>query len=630
MSHFQQLSRLLDIEREAEIEQNKLELERFPAALREQAGKTVTRLWAESAGPMGGGIPVLKLSRRSAGEEISPFHAMNRGDLVSVEAPAGQRLDGTLMDVGEFDIQVAMNAALPEKLPGGRWSVHLIGSDATYKRMKRALEEAPRLGPKASRLRDVLLGERAAEIGELGEVSFRNPALNEFQKEAVLAALAARDAALIHGPPGTGKTTVLVEVITQAARAGKRVLATAPSNIAVDNMLEKLLPLGLRLVRAGHPARTLEALRHATLAFQIHEHPEYKRIRDLDLERERLMRQRSRRADRVQLGWEERHERQRDIGRLWREARDIEEAIVRELIGGAQVVLSTHGSIGRLLSRQSFDLAVLDEASQATEPLSWVAVLRAKKAVFAGDPMQLAPTLYSESAAKQGLAVTMFERLMPILPEEAKKMLRVQYRMHEAIMDFPSRRFYGGKLIADESVRAHLLCELPGVAQTRLTERPVSFVDTAGTGYQESWDEWLQSRRNDEEASLVARLLRELLEAGLPPSSAAVLTPYVAQVRALKALVPAAVEVGTVDGFQGREKEAVLLSLVRSNDQGEIGFLEDGRRLNVALTRARRGLIVVGDSGTVAAQPLFADLLEHFEKTGAHRSAWDWIDLKPS
>lgn len=621
------LLELLDIERAAEMERNKLELERFPEQVRESLGKTVARLSARGAGGAEGGIPLIEFSREPAGEELSPFHAMNRGDLVSAEAPTGRRMDGTLYEVEEYRALVALGGEAASPLPKGPWSLHLVGSDATYRRMRRALEEL-RLAEKkpAARLRDVSFGETRPGLEEPGPVSFFNPALNQYQREAVLACLGAMDFALIHGPPGTGKTTVLAEIVRQAALRGRKVLATAPSNIAVDNMLERLLDSGLRIVRLGHPARTLEALRHATLAAQAAAHPDSRRVRDMDRLRERLIRRRERSAGRGRPDRAGAREKQQEIRELWRQARELERSLSREIVQDAHVVLATHGSISKPLLKTPFDLAVLDEASQATEPLSWIPLLQARRAVLAGDPLQLPPTLYSKEAAGRGLSLTLFERLQKELPESLSSLLRVQYRMNEEIMGFPSRQFYGNRLLADATVRSHLACHLPHVRRSAWTERPLVFIDTAGAGFEERWDELLQSRENPEEAALALRLLDELLASGLLPGELAVLTPYLAQAKRLRASCrERKVEIGTVDGFQGREKEAVLISLVRSNDKGELGFLEDARRMNVSLTRARRLLIVIGDSATLARHPLYAGFVDYAQSLGAHRSAWEWI-----
>ncbi|MFA6318863.1 MAG: AAA domain-containing protein, partial [Elusimicrobiota bacterium] len=462
------------------------------------------------------------------------------------------------------------------------------------------------------------------EAGLKQGIKYYDASLNQYQREAVRNCLLAEDVALVHGPPGTGKTTVLVEVIRQAVADGARVLATAPSNVAVDNMLEKLLATRLRCVRLGHPARTLESLRDANLAHQVEADPSYDEVREIDLLRERLGRRGSR-FGRGQLGYGEQQEREREIRRLWRQARDLEQELSLRILAGAHVVLGTHAGVPRRLVEGGFDLVVLDEASQATEPLSWVPLGLARKAVFAGDSHQLPPTIYSKEAAQGGLSVTLFERLKSLLPSDLQTLLRVQYRMHETIMGFSSKEFYGGKLIADESVRTHLAAGLPGVAGGPFTDAPLHFIDTAGAGYEETWNELLESRENKGEAGLAVQVAEGLLAAGVKPKNLGILTPYVAQARLLKGLlrVPG-LEIGSVDGFQGREKEAVVVSLVRSNNEAEVGFLSDTRRMNVAMTRGRRLLVVIGDSATLSQHPFYKRWIDYVDASGVHRSSYEF------
>ncbi len=629
--HFERLQHLIDLEREAEKQENLRELRKFPVAQREARGKTVSGLIVDGVSGGMGGMTMITLARAPRGEELAPFHAMNAGDNVLLTLSPGndfESVEGTLYKVDEYRVTVAMNRAAPEEDIRGHCQVDLLGSDATYQRMRKALVTvAESKRSRVSTLREIFLGEQQPERVKVPKVIWFNRALNEYQQDAVKRALAAEDVALVHGPPGTGKTTVLVEIIRQHVARGERVLATAPSNIAVDNILEKLIGTGLRVTRLGHPARTLEALRHGNLAAQIEDDPAYEEVKELDAYRERLIHRKSRHGRGItQLGYEERQLREREVGKLWRQARDLEADIARSIVAGANVVLATHAGMSKRYVKGEFDLVVLDEASQASEPLSWVPLTIARKAVFAGDAHQLPPTIYSKEAAEGGLTVTLFDRLKKILPASAQTLLRVQYRMHEDIMRFPSQEFYEGKLLADESVAKHVAAELPGAAPSDLTSRPVTFVDTAGAGFDEVWNEMLESRENKGEAELAVKLLYELLGSGLKPQDVAILTPYTAQAKLLKTMVrETGLEIGSVDGFQGREKEAIILSLVRSSESGQIGFLSDMRRLNVAITRARRCLVVVGDSATIGRHPVYARFVAHADALDSHRSAYEWV-----
>ncbi len=629
--HFEKLQTLIDLEREAEKQENLRELRKFPVSQRETRGKTVTGLIVDAVEGGMGGLTMVTLSRPPRGEEMAPFHAMNAGDNVLLTLSPGNEfltVEGTLFKVGEYTATVAMNRAAPDEDIRGNCQIDLLGSDATYQRMRKALVTvAESKRSRLSTLREIFLGEQEPERVKVPKIIWLNRNLNEWQQAAVKSSLAAQDVALVHGPPGTGKTTVLVEIIRQHVARGERVLATAPSNIAVDNILEKLIGTGLRVTRLGHPARTLESLRHGNLAAQIEEDPAYEEVKELDAFRERMIHRKSRHGRGInQLGHEERQLREREVGKLWRQARDLEADIARHIVAGANVVLATHAGMSKRYVKGDFDLVVLDEASQASEPLSWVPLTIARKAVFAGDSNQLPPTIYSKEAAEGGLTVTLFDRLKDILPASAQTLLRVQYRMHEDIMRFPSKEFYEGKLIADESVAKHVASELPGASPSDLTSRPVTFIDTAGAGYDEVWNDLLESRENKGEAELAVKLLYQLLGSGLKAKDVGILTPYTAQAKLLKTLArEPGLEIGSVDGFQGREKEAIILSLVRSSEGGQIGFLSDMRRLNVAITRARRCLIVIGDSATIGRHPVYARFVAHSDELDSHRSAYEWI-----
>ena len=309
------------------------------------------------------------------------------------------------------------------------------------------------------------------------------------------------------------------------------------------------------------------------------------------------------------------------------DARKLEALAVERILNGAAIVCATlTGLDSEVLGQRRFDLAVIDEAAQCTEPVCWLPLLRSESLVLAGDHCQLPATILSQDAAQQGFGVSLMERLVQQYGPLATRRLTVQCRMHEAIMTFSSLHFYDAELEADASVRGHLLCDLAGVTAGRLTQTPVQFIDTAGAGYDEEPEADGKSRLNPQEAELVAANVRALLDAGVAAETIAVIAPYAAQVRLLREkLSIAGLEIDSVDGFQGREKEAVVLSLVRSNPEGEVGFLADVRRMNVALTRARRKLLVIGDSATLSCHPFYADLFAYFESIGAQQSVWEEI-----
>jgi predicted DNA helicase len=432
-----------------------------------------------------------------------------------------------------------------------------------------------------------------------------------------------------------------VEVIRQAVARGEKVLACAPSNLAVDNLFERLLAHGEKAVRLGHPARVLPALRAHTLDLIVDSHPELRVARKLIREAAAL-RDKASKYTRAKPAPGARREMRREAREMVQDARRLEDQIVAQILDGATVLLATTtGLDSAILGPRTFDLAVIDEACQSTEPGCWIPLVRCRRLVLAGDHCQLPPTVLSPEAVREGFGVSLLERLIDHWGEGVSRRLTVQYRMHRRIMEFSSREFYEGSLEADPSVCEHLLQDLPQVQPGELTESPLRFIDTAGAGYDEELEPDGESRRNVGEAELAARQVRALLAAGVAPGEIAVISPYAAQVRLLREKLrppgPASasgaclkagttngeLEIDTVDGFQGREKEAVVISLVRSNGQGEIGFLADVRRMNVALTRARRKLLVIGDSATLGGHPFYQRLLDYFESCGAYHTVWE-------
>lgn len=626
--HFQRLATLLELESQAEAERA-LERNRGRTAEEaEQSGETLLRLSvADHEAGLGGRflIQLVKPNRARL-----PWTRLGVGSPVYLSPEAARDRSGfrgVVCDREERALWVALND-LPDALHDSTtWRVDLSYDEVAVQRQRIALNCARHArGDRLSELRAVLLGEREPAWGPVVVEAPLNPVLNPVQQEAVAHALAAADVALIHGPPGTGKTTAVVELIRRAVQRGEKVLACAPSNLAVDDLLERLLVFGERAVRLGHPARVLPELRQHTLDLLVEEHHDVRLAHRLIKEAEGLFRQADR-TGRKRPSRDTRRDARKEARQLIADARRLEAQAVEHILDTADIVCATTTGLDHdLIGQRRFDLAVIDEASQSTEPGCWIPLLRSRRVVLAGDHCQLPPTVLSDEAAAGGFGISLFERLIALAGPQIARRLTVQYRMHEAIMAFPSAEFYDGQLQADPSVASHLLSDLPKVNVAALNVEPLEFIDTAGAGYEEQQEADGESRLNRGEAGLICRRARALLESGVAASDMAIIAPYAAQVRWLRQQLPIpGLEIDSVDGFQGREKEAVLLSLVRSNPTGEIGFLADVRRTNVAMTRARRKLLLVGDSATLAAHPFYHRLLDYLERRGAYHTVWEEI-----
>ncbi len=437
--------------------------------------------------------------------------------------------------------------------------------------------------------------------------SFRNQQLNESQQQAVAAITHNEDIVIVHGPPGTGKTTTLIEAIVQLIQMDEKVLVSAPSNTAVDNIAKGLIKQGAKVLRVGNTSKVDEEIFPHTPEGRLSNSKQQKEIKQLRIRAEdfRKMAMKYKRS----FGKAERD--QRNL--LFKEVKNIRTEIKKlraynedKLYEEAEVILGTPiGLYDARIDHLKFKTLVVDEAGQCIEPLAWTIFPMAEKIVLAGDHWQLPPTVLSEEAARLGFNRSILEVAIAKVP--AIYLLNTQYRMRQAIAGFSSNYFYNDLL----QTAIHL----------QNTGTHLWFVDTAGSGYAEEHGRDGTSLENEGELEIVRKLMEsESLEA----NKTAFISPYAGQVTAAKEVLPAGMRISTVDSFQGQEKENIILSLVRSNDEGEIGFLKDYRRMNVAITRAKEKLFVIGDSATIGADPFYNAFLEYIELNGVHKTVWEF------
>lgn len=624
--HFRRLMSCLDFESE---EESRLVLERSrrePGPNAERNGDSLIGLTIRDEAAGFGGRAVIVLGKKDQRIEL-PWTRLNPGTPIVLSEEQGARDDfqrGVVTSKDRHSITVAL-ADSPEPVNDRpTFRLNLASDEIARQRQREAIHVARAADRgRLATLKRRLLGEDRPEFLPTNPLIPLQP-LDDSQLAAVQLALSAQDLAIIHGPPGTGKTTTVVELIRQAIRRGERVLACAPSNLGVDNLMERLLAAGERALRIGHPARVLPALQAHTLDVQVESHESLKLARAWTKEAFALRRQASK-YTRSAPPPGSRRDLRAEARKLLDDARQLELGLVNHLLDSATVICATLTGVNAgLLGDRQFDLLVIDEAAQATEPTCWIPLQRSRKLVLAGDHCQLPPTVVSQQARQLGLHISMMERLMVQGGVGISHKLTTQYRMHQQIMQFSSTEFYDSELTAAAPVREHLLADLPNVTRNSLTETAIRFIDTAGSSYSEESEEQGSSLHNRGEATCVVRQVEQLIANGVSPSDIAVITPYSAQARCLRDLIEnLEVEIDTIDGFQGREKEAVVISLVRSNSRGEVGFLADTRRINVALTRARRKLVVFGDSSTLANHEFYLRLLEHFEHENAYGTVWD-------
>jgi len=640
--HIKWLRRLVEREREAEIEIMKKEIKSLSGKEREKVGRAILGLKGKVIGREFS-FKIVKFGReREIETEISV------GDLVLISKgnPLRSNLVGVVTEKGKKYLSVAL-----EKTPSWAFSnvrIDLFANDITFRRQIENLEnlkEGGRLALKYS------LGGLTPLPSKKINFSPIDKNLNPSQKLAVSFSLGTKDFFLIQGPFGTGKTRTLAEIVLQLVKKGEKVLVSAESNVAVDNLVEKLREKA-KIVRLGHPSRVAKNLIDSTLVYQVENSKGYKKVKKLREKIEELVafrdqflkptpqRKRGLRDEKIlKLAETKRTKRgikiediesmaewikiQNQIAKIIKEISKIEERIAEKILEEAEVVLCTNSSAALdFLRNFEFDTAIIDEATQATIPSILIPICKAKKFILAGDHKQLPPTVLSEKAKQ--LSETLFEKLIQRYPEKSV-LLNVQYRMNEALMEFPNKEFYEGKLKTDESVKNITLkdfkIKIPkfGNFWDKILdpENVICFLDTSKS--EEKFERVRAesfSKENPFEVEVVKSILEKMFEVGIKKEWIGVITPYDDQLDLLRRNLGEMVEINTVDGYQGREKEIILISFVRSNKEKILGFLTDLRRLNTAITRAKRKLICVGDIETLKIHPVYERFIDFVKERG--------------
>ncbi|MCC9138264.1 AAA domain-containing protein [Pontibacter silvestris] len=638
-----QVQELLKIEQEEDRQQYKIKSMKSTIAERKAMGFCwyPVNIVKEELGF--GNKVVLELERTKDRDQL---HLFQTGKAASLFSNNGERqsLNGVIIGLRRNKVLLATNKEdLPDWIDNGRLGIDLTFDEMSYREMEIAMKKVlDAYKTRLAELRDVLLSIREPEFTD--DKIEENPNLNASQNEAVQKIHQAKDVAIIHGPPGTGKTTTLVQSILHTLQTQKRLLVTAPSNTAVDLLTEKLANEGVNVIRIGNPSRVSDVLLEHTLDAQIMSHRSFKNLKEYRKTAEEYKRMAF--QFKRKFGHEERVQRQLykiESKRLLDEADRVEEYITEDLLNHVQVITCTLvGSANKAIRHLQYDTVFIDEAAQALEPACWIPISRANRVVLAGDHFQLPPTVKSFEAEKGGLSKTLFEKCIERQPEVAV-MLKTQYRMHQNIMEFSNQQFYKGELMAHESVSNSDLHQFDSHFAPDLA---VEFIDTAGCGYNEVETPESQSSANPDEAALLINHLNYILRDYTPasdetePLRIGVIAPYRAQINYLQDLVEHSPElhelkqqrlltVGTVDSFQGQERDIIYISMTRSNDKGEIGFLSDIRRMNVAMTRAKKKLVIVGDSATLSLHPFYSDFLQYVERINSYKSAWEIAECMP-
>lgn len=645
--YIKQLIKLINYERDAEIELMTNEIKNLSPKKRESLGRAINKVKGKYLGKQLGS-QIVQFGRS---EKIETEISVGDMVLISTGYPLRSDLTGTVVEKGARFIKVAFEKSIPKWTLKKKVRIDLYANDVTFRRME---DNLMHLNTKGKNALEYSLKKRDPKENKKEKyIDFIDKSLNESQKNAVRNAVNTENFFLIHGPFGTGKTRTLIELIQQEVRQSNKVLVTAESNSAVDNILDRLSQnKKLKITRLGHPQRVSKENIAYSLAYKAENHQltgkinkNYKRIEQISETRDRFTKPtpqyrrgfsdsdilynaskgkggRGISSSKMEsmANWLLENEK---ISEIHYKIKKLENKIVKDIINSSDIILSTNSTAAiEEIVRTKFNVVIVDEASQATIPSILIPLSKARRFILAGDHKQLPPTIISKKA--YFLEKTLFEELIKKYPNKSS-LLNVQYRMNSFLMKFPNLEFYNGNLKSDSSVDNINLDEIIDLEElSRLKEsdvekqlhnnlKPLLFIDTSNLKNNE--EKHLKDSKsiiNQSEADIATSIAKFYLGTGINPKDIGIISPYADQVNLIQDKIP--IEVKSVDGFQGREKEIIIISTVRSNKNKDIGFLKDLRRLNVAITRAKRKLIVIGNKNTLKGNSTYSKLIKFCAK----------------
>lgn len=640
-SYIDHLLDLIDLERRAQKNSMIEEIKELTAEEREKAGRTITN--------MEGRFKKIELS-----DQIYQFSFQHLVEteikvgsrvIISDGDPSKNRILGNVTEKRKHRILVSFfNQEVPEWVENIGIRMDLYVDNTTFDRMEKNLNELSEYGQNA--IYYSLNREYIPNIKNTDLIFYQDFTLDDFQKKAIDKCLSTQDFFLIHGPFGTGKTKTLIELIMQEVIRNNKVLVTAESNAAVDNIVERLYDMyDLNITRVGYPQKVSEKILSTTHIHKIENHKLNKKIKEYEIKKNNLIREmknytvpnaknRQGLSDNTILIHAESNttknnipiekmksmatyiKKQQKVDEYKKKIKKLENEIIKDILRKSQVILTTNStSASDILKDETFDVAIIDESSQTVIPSVLIPISKAERFILAGDHKQLPPTVKSDEA-KMELEITLFEKLMELYPEK-KVLLNMQYRMNEILMEFPNLEFYNGELKCYDKVKN---ISLSCIGQKYDKDSPLIFIDTSNlkNNYEYQYPS-SKSKINRLEAKIALDITNDFIDLGISPDNIGIISFYADQINLIKKRIN--VEVKTVDGFQGREKDLIIISTVRSNKNNNIGFISDLRRINVAITRAKKKLIIIGNINTLKHDETYNKLIKYCKKHDAIISA---------